>query len=688
MSAAAVADVFVPPCHSLHRLLLDRIPRGGYSPPTSHAAAGASASSVDSKKKRKKKKASKLRQAESSSSSSPPPTSSSSQKQQADADINSSNATDSNDPKKPPQFHSSNNNSAKSAHHNDDSSSSSSSSSSQQQQQQQQLPPAVQSILSQSCHYDVLGITNKAASQIEIQKAYRRRCVLTHPDKLPGGIRTAFDKVSEAYEVLSCEKKRAVYDRYGKEGLEKGIASASGGGSSGMDFRFGTTGSAFFGNDLFREFFGNQQQSTSSTTSAFRWAQPPPKPRNRDLRYQLEVSLEELYNGTTKHVAIQQPNPVRPYFPYRKELEVCLPRGIGNGQSVRLSGVVDSVSDSPPADVIFLIRERRHSIYTRRGHDLAMEIKLSLSEAIVGYKRTITCLDGRSIVIGSPYVRQVVQKREVVDIPSLPVEEMYEDGTVDADASTNDTDDTNEQLSPEKGTKTTILSYDLPPSILQTGDVHVLKGFGMPIRGSHHHEQYGDLYIQYVVEMPFGSSSSTSSATKVNAANLTPAERVELARLLSKLEGRNDDPTVGIVHSSSRVDGDATTTTTTVDDDVESGGMNDTVHYLSMASASDFGQSTTTYDDHTDHDEHLRHDDEEDGGGHHGMHHHHHHHQDVSDFFRRAFTGAGRSSSPFGGTGGFHYFSSGTDGSRGYGYNNHGGAGGEEEDHKVECNQM
>jgi len=670
-----VADV-VPPRHGLHRLLLDRIPRGGYSPPTSHAAAGAAAaSSVDSKKKRKKKKASKLRQqhtqAESSSSSSSSATTSASQKQHADADINSSNDTDSNNPTKPPQFHSSNNTNAKSAHQNDDTTSSSSSSSSSQQQQQQQLPPAVQSILSHSCHYDVLGITNKAASQIEIQKAYRRRCVLTHPDKLPGGIRTAFDKVSEAYEVLSCEKKRAVYDRYGKEGLEKGIASASGGGgsSSGMDFRFGTTsGASFFGNDLFREFFGQQQSTSSTTNSAFRWAQPQPSPRNRDLRYQLEVSLEELYNGTTKHVAIQQPNPLKPYFPYRKELEVALPRGIGNGQSVRLSGVVDSVSDSPPADVIFLIRERRHPIYTRRGHDLAMEVRISLSEAIVGYRRTMTCLDGRSIVIGSPVVRKVVQKREVVDVPSLPVEEMNEDGFINADADTtpNDTDViTKQQQLPEQATKTTIVSYDLPPSILQTGDVHVLKGYGMPIRGSHHHEQYGDLYIQYVVEMPFGSSSSSSAAAstsastrKVNAANLSPEERVELARLLSKLEGRSDDPTVGIVHSSSRVDGDATTTTTTVDDDVESGGMNDTVHYLSMASASDFGQSTTTYDDHTDHDEHLRHDDEEDGGGHHGMH-HHHHHQDVSDFFRRAFTGAGRSSSPFGGTGGFHYFSSG-----------------------------
>ena len=672
-----MADV-APPCRRhdlLHRL------RGGYSPPTSH---------VDSKKKRKKKKTTKPKhhdgkktESSSSSSSQPSPT----EQQQADTTTTTTNHGDGDaaDGTKPSSSSSS--------------SSTTTTASQQQQEQQQQLPPAVQSILEQTCHYDVLGIT-KAASQVEIQKAYRRRCILTHPDKIRGGERSAFDKVSEAYDVLSCEKKRAVYDRYGKEGLEKGVSSSSAAGSSnGMDFRFGTAGTSFFGNDLFREFFGQQQQqqsTSSSTTSAFRWAhpQPPPPPRNRDLRYQLEVSLEELYIGSTKHVAIQQPNPVRPYFPYRKELEVSLPRGIQNGQSVRLSGVVDSVSEAPPADVIFLIRERRHPIFTRRGHDLAMEIKISLSEAIVGYRRNITCLDGRTIVIGSPYVRKVVQKMEVVDVPSLPFEGTNDgDDNLNTDAanenSTEFADQQQQLLHPpilpppqQQAMKSTILSYDLPPSILQTGDVHVLKGYGMPKRGGHHHDdQYGDLYIQYVVEMPFGSSSSSSSTTSlatsasnINAANnLSPEERVELARLLCKLEGRSDDPAKDIVHSGS------------VHDEEGGGGEgamnNDQVHHLAMASASDFGHSNTVYDDH---DEHLRHDDDdEEDDSRRGI---HHHHQDVSDFFRRAFT-AGRSSSPFGFGGassGTAYFSSGSSSAtagRGFG-------GEEEEDHKVECNQM
>ncbi len=694
----------------MQTILLDRIHRGGYTPPTS--------SSVDSKKKRKKKKPTKAKQqdtkkAETPSSPPPPTTTTTSSKHQQEHV--GSNLSDSDEPTAyPPQFNTSGTNpsssSADSVNGNDANSSSSSSASSSSQQQSQdkhQLPSAVQSILEQTCHYDVLGIT-KAASQIEIQKAFRRRCLLTHPDKIRGGERTAFDKVSEAYDVLSCEKKRAIYDRYGKAGLENNNGS-----NNGMDFRFGsaTSGTSFFGNDLFREFFGQQQQQQQQSSNAFRWSQQqhPPPPRNRDLRYQLEVSLEELYTGSTKRVAIQQPNPVRPYFPYRKELEISLPRGIGNGQSVRISGVVDSVSDAPPADVIFLIRERRHPVFTRRGHDLAMEVKISFSEAIVGYRRKITCLDGRTITIGSPYVRNVVvQKMNLVDdVPPLPLEKVEEDSSDADDVNDYDVHAVQEQrqqrlpipLPPEKqATKPTILSYDLPPSILQTGDVHVLKGYGMPKRrggGHHYDDQYGDLYIQYVVGMPLESSSSslsasaTSTSNYINAANLSPEERMELARLLCKLEGRNDDPTRDIVHSSS-INGDATVTA----DGIFEGGEDesDLVHFLSVASASDFGNSNTAYDDHYDHDEHLRHDDDEDGVGGNGVH-HQSHHQDISDFFRRAFT-AGRASSPFGfgGTtsgggsgGGFHYFSSGS-GGRGYGGEREEEA--EEEDHKVECNQM
>jgi len=77
---------------------------------------------------------------------------------------------------------------------------------------------------------------------------------------------------------------------------------------------------------------------------------------------------------------------------------------MSNGQHVRIHGIVDSIPNAPPADIIFILRERKHATYTRKNYDLAMEITLSYSESIVGYKRRIKCLYGNEIVIGNPIV--------------------------------------------------------------------------------------------------------------------------------------------------------------------------------------------------------------------------------------------------------------------------------------------
>ena len=551
------------------------------------------------------------------------------------------------------------------------------------------LSPEAQSILNQTCHYNILGIT-KSATQSQIQKAYRKRCIITHPDKVSGD-RSAFDKVSVAYDILSCEKKRAVYDKFGQKGLDEGLDVHSDGVRG---FGMGM-GNGNFGTDVFRDFFsGTGIDPFNFAGRRHQQQQQQSSRRNRDLRYQLEVTLEELYNGTTKHVLIQQPNGSSYYQHHRKEVEVTLPKGMSNGQSVRLSGVVDSIKDAPPADVIFIIRERRHPIFTRRGNDLAIEVSITYAESIVGYKRTLKCLNGKEIVICNPVVAEVVKVDELIDAPSLPKlqkegEEFVativndDDSVVISNNSTNSTavisnnataataNTTIEQVEtpPEQITKTTTTSYKLPPSIIQTGDVHVLKGYGMPIKGyqGHDSDEYGNLYIQYRVESPL-SSTSSSSTTKTS--NLSPQERVDLARLLNKLEGNTDDIAKDIVVSSDE-------TITQDKDDQKS------VHHLVISSVSEFGRTTdSSVNNHGD-DEHLRHDEDYDVNMPHGF----RSTEDVSDFVHRAFAGR---TGPFGGTSfGFSTFTSssgggGGGGGGGYGYNGHG----EEEDHKVECNQM
>lgn len=377
-------------------------------------------------------------------------------------------------------------------------------------------------------------------------------------------------------------------------------------------------GEGFFGqganSDVFKDFFGSSaffgdpffgRRASADHTNGNPFRRPP---RNKDLRYNLEVTLEDLYSGSTKHVAIQQPNALQPHFPLRKELEVTLTPGMMSGNSVRISGVVDSIPNCAPADVVFLLSERRHPVFTRRGCDLAMEIKISLGESVGGFTREVRCLDGKVVTIGPPK-GEVLEKRVGIKKETNATVAVNETDTLDANA----TDAIYE-------TET----IQLPSTIIQTGDVHVLKGKGMPKLSTGGTQQYGDLYIQYVVEMPGGQTSNQKN-------NLSAEERVELARLLHRLEGKN----------SPRIESDNSTE----------------VQYLELASASDFGKSPLP---ETPHDEHLHHHEDDDGF----------HNNDINDFFQRAF--AGRSSFGNFGNGGFHYFSSG----RG------------SEDHKVECNQM
>jgi DnaJ-class molecular chaperone len=301
----------------------------------------------------------------------------------------------------------------------------------------------IQELLQEDDYYAILGVGKTATSQ-QIQKAYRRRAVQTHPDKVPNNDRRAFDKVAEAYDILSDDTKRATYDRFGKRGLD---STAEGRPPSS------------FTEDIFRSFFGSQ-------FSNYRNSQ---QPHNRTVRYQLEVTLEDLYNGIQKNVIVTEPS--------QKKVQVSIERGMLSGQAIVLSGEMDHVADATPADLVFVIQQRPHPHFTRKGHDLAMELSVSLQEAICGMTRTIRHLDGRLISISSAKH---------------------------------------------------VLGEDNVNMLIQTGDVHVLKGEGMPKPGER--DSYGDLYVQYKVVMP------TQEA--VNA--LTSDEREQLGTLLGKLEGNKN----------------------------------------------------------------------------------------------------------------------------------------------------
>lgn len=126
--------------------------------------------------------------------------------------------------------------------------------------------------------YDVLGVTPES-TPAEIKKAYRKLALKYHPDKNPDEPEK-FKEISAAFEVLSDEKKKSIYDKYGEQGLREG---------SGGEFH-----SPF---DIFDMFFGG---------GGGRRRGPGEKARGKDTVHQLKVSLEELYNGAVRQLAVQK----------------------------------------------------------------------------------------------------------------------------------------------------------------------------------------------------------------------------------------------------------------------------------------------------------------------------------------------------------------------------------------------
>lgn len=232
-------------------------------------------------------------------------------------------------------------------------------------QQQQQL---LQDILLQDDYYQILGLTRSDGkhpdADSKIQKAYRRRAVLTHPDKTQGD-RRAFDKVAEAYQVLSDPDQRQLYHRYGKAGLQQGTAPQ---------------------HDFFQQFFNARHHVNI----------------NRTARYQITVTLEELYHGSTKTIRVPPPDAPFHQTHHAKHVSVHIPPGTQAGHVLVCSGEIDFVQDATPADLILIVQQQRHELFTRKHYDLAMTLSIRWSQALRGLQQRIPHLSGREIPISVP----------------------------------------------------------------------------------------------------------------------------------------------------------------------------------------------------------------------------------------------------------------------------------------------
>jgi DnaJ-class molecular chaperone len=224
-------------------------------------------------------------------------------------------------------------------------------------------------------YYKILGI-NKDASEEEVKKAFRKLAHAHHPDK-SGGDEAKFKEISEAYSVLSDQKKRAQYDQFGAAGPGRGGSGFGGAGfdPNGFGFDFsGFQGQGFDAGDLsdiLSSIFGGRRVR-----------------RGRDVAVDIELSFQESVFGTERKVVINSK------LVKQKEVSINVPPGIDDGQMVRLSGMGETLEGGVPGDLYVKVHVRKHPYLRKDGYNLVMDLSVKLTEALLGSERTIVTLDG------------------------------------------------------------------------------------------------------------------------------------------------------------------------------------------------------------------------------------------------------------------------------------------------------
>ena len=252
-------------------------------------------------------------------------------------------------------------------------------------------------------YYSILGLT-RDANDAEIKKAYRKLALKYHPDKNkdPGALEK-FKQIAEAYDVLSDPKKRATYDQFGEEGLKGGIPSREGPGF--------TDGYTFHGDPekVFREFFGGSNPFSDFFDRQDDFMTGFGGIRGRGKRHQdppierdLFLSLEEIFHGCTKKMKISRrvmnddghTSSIRD-----KILTIQVKPGWKAGTRVTFPQEGDQGPNNIPADIVFVVRDKHHHLFSRRSNDLVYVAKIPLGKALIGCSIEVPTLDGRLINI-------------------------------------------------------------------------------------------------------------------------------------------------------------------------------------------------------------------------------------------------------------------------------------------------
>jgi len=288
-------------------------------------------------------------------------------------------------------------------------------------------------------YYNILGI-DKKATKVEIKKAFHKLAHKYHPDKKDGN-EVKFKEASEAYSVLSDEKKRSEYDAYG-QAFGGNSAAGPQGGFGGFGQQQGQGGFEFDLGDIFGDFFGGRSSG---------------KKRGSDISIDIEVSFSEAVFGVERKILITKNSfcesckgtgakkgsemetcptcngngkvreTKQSFFGSFSNVRVCekchgtgkvskekckdchgmgiqrkqeeinvkIPAGINNGEMIRLSGAGEAVTGGVAGDLYIKVRVTPHKYFRKEGVDLKMDLEVKLSDALLGAEYTVETLDGK-----------------------------------------------------------------------------------------------------------------------------------------------------------------------------------------------------------------------------------------------------------------------------------------------------
>jgi DnaJ-class molecular chaperone len=240
--------------------------------------------------------------------------------------------------------------------------------------------------------YSELGVA-KGASQAEIKKAFHKLAKELHPDRNPGDKKgeERFKRVSAAFDFLSDEDKRKRFDRGeidadGREvfrGFSGGARRGGASGQPGAGFGQGGFSSQGFDpadlEDIFSVFGGLGGSSRAR-------AQQPPPPQGVDVRAKLDIDLEDTITGDVKRIG----------FNDGRTLDVTIPKGASDGQTLRLKGQGQQGRGGAFGDALIELKVRPHPIFKREGAsaDLTMDLPVSVPDAVLGGKVEAPTPDG------------------------------------------------------------------------------------------------------------------------------------------------------------------------------------------------------------------------------------------------------------------------------------------------------